>query len=230
MNQPLKRGFFVTATGTDIGKTYVSAGLLRHWRQAGKRISALKPVMSGFDRSQAAASDAGELLQAMGLPVDDAHLDRLAPWRFAAPLSPDMAALREGKTIDPEAVTAFCRRHLENDLDYILVEGVGGVMVPLSESGTVLDWMASLKLPTILVAGSYLGTISHTLTALAVLKMRQISVASVVLNESPVSPVPLSETAAALKQHWGGIDIVCLNRHATASEFSRLAEQLERTA
>jgi dethiobiotin synthetase len=230
MNQPLKRGFFVTATGTDIGKTYISAGLLRHWCRAGKRVSALKPVLSGFDRSRAEASDAGELLQAMGLPVDDAHLDRLAPWRFTAPLSPDMAALREGRTIDPDAVMAFCRQYLENDVDYTLVEGVGGVMVPLSERVTVLDWMASLKLPAILVAGSYLGTISHTLTALAVLKLRQISVAAVVLNESPVSPVPLSETAAALKQHWDGIDIVCVNRPAGQDDFARLAQQLDRAA
>jgi dethiobiotin synthetase len=230
MNRPLKQGFFVTATGTDIGKTYVSAGLLRHWHQAGKRVAALKPVLSGFDRGQAATSDAGELLRAMGLPVDDAHLDRLAPWRFAAPLSPDMAALREGKTIDPEAVAAFCQRQLESDVDYMLVEGVGGVMVPLSGTATVLDWMAGLKLPAILVTGSYLGTISHTLTALAVLKTRHIPVATVVLNESPVSPVPLDETAAVLKRHWDGIDIVCLSRPAGPDDFARLADRLDRTA
>jgi len=85
---------FITATGTDIGKTFVAAGLIRHWRAAGRTVEALKPVVTGFDPAAAAASDPGVLLTALGRPVTPAEIDSLAPWRFTAPLSPDMAARR----------------------------------------------------------------------------------------------------------------------------------------
>ncbi len=230
MSQGRNRAFFVTATGTDIGKTYVSAALLRHWRAAGRHVAALKPVLSGFDQASAQASDAGALLQALGQPVDSAHLDRVAPWRFAAPLSPDMAAAREGKRIDLSAVTDFCRAGVAGDHETILIEGVGGVMVPLSPSATVLDWMEALALPIILVTGSYLGTLSHTLTALTTLAARQLSVAAVVLNESPENPVPLAETAITLKQHWPGLVLAGLSRPATTAEVAHLADLLDGAA
>lgn len=226
MEQSRKRAFFVTATGTDIGKTYVSAALLRHWRRTGDKPVALKPVLSGFDPTAAAESDAGVLLQALGQPVDADHLNRIAPWRFAAPLSPDMAAAREGKAINVADVTAFCRRQVDGDDKIVLIEGVGGVMVPLSAEATVLDWMEALALPVVLVTGSYLGTLSHTLTALSALAARKLPVAAVVLNQSTDSPVPLAETAAVLTQHWPGVVIARLSRPALDDEVAALAALL----
>jgi dethiobiotin synthetase len=157
---------FITATGTDVGKTYVAASLIRHLRQMGRLVDALKPVVSGFDPEQAVASDPGVLLHALGLPVTMAEIDRISPWRFGAALSPDLAARREGRGIDVDAVVAFCQTAIDQRRDILLIEGVGGVMVPLDEQRTILDVMMALQLPLILVAGSYLGTISHTLTAL----------------------------------------------------------------
>ncbi len=86
---------FITATGTDIGKTFVTAGLIRHLRASGREVDALKPVMTGFDPAHPEASDAGVLLAALGRPVTAAEIARISPWRFSAPLSPDMAARRE---------------------------------------------------------------------------------------------------------------------------------------
>jgi dethiobiotin synthetase len=77
--------FFVTATGTDIGKTYVASGLVRHWRAAGRPVDALKPVATGFDPAAAEASDAGVLLAALGRSVTPAEIDRIKPRRVAAP-------------------------------------------------------------------------------------------------------------------------------------------------
>src|ERR1700742_1699063 len=101
--------FFVTATGTDIGKTYVASGLIRHWRAAGHTVDALKPVASGFDPAAAGESDTSVLLMALGRPVGPAEIDGVSPWRFAAPLSPDMAAERESRNIDFDAVVKFSR-------------------------------------------------------------------------------------------------------------------------
>ena len=157
---------FITATGTDVGKTFVAASLIGHFRQMGRLVEAIKPVVSGFDPAQAATSDPGVLLKALGLPVTAQQIERISPWRFRAALSPDLAARREGRSIDVDNVIAFCQSAIERRQDMLLIEGVGGVMVPLDEHRTILDVMMALRLPLILVTGSYLGTISHTLTAL----------------------------------------------------------------
>ncbi len=157
---------FITATGTNVGKTYVAASLIRHLRQMNHAADAIKPVVSGFDPAHAAESDPGTLLTALGLPVTMEAIDRISPWRFGAPLSPDLAARREGRRIDVDQVVGFCQNTIEQRRGVLLIEGVGGVMVPLDEQRTILDVMMALQLPLILVTGSYLGTISHTLTAL----------------------------------------------------------------
>ncbi len=189
---------FITATGTDLGKTFVAASLIRHLRQMGRLVDALKPVVSGFDPEQAATSDPGVLLHALGLPATIPEIERIAPWRFRDALSPDLAAAREGKSIDVDAVVTFCQTAIDQRRDILLIEGVGGVMVPLDTERTILDVMMALQLPLILVAGSYLGTISHTLTALDALYQRGLKVLVTIVSETPGSPVPLDDTVAAI--------------------------------
>jgi dethiobiotin synthetase len=191
---------FITATGTDVGKTFVAASLIRHFRQMGRLVDAIKPVVSGFDPDQAAASDPGVLLHALGLPVTLPEIERISPWRFRAPLSPDLAAQREGRSIDVDTVVSFCQSAIEQRQDILLIEGVGGVMVPLDGERTVLDVMMALELPLILVAGSYLGTISHTLTALDALFQRRLKVMATIVSETPGSAVPLDDTVAAISR------------------------------
>ena len=87
--------FFVTSTGTDIGKTYVGCGLLSHWRAKGRKVDAYKPLLSGFDPAQLVESDAGRLLTALGRPVDAETLDQVSPWRYAAAISADAAAAKD---------------------------------------------------------------------------------------------------------------------------------------
>src|SRR4029079_821594 len=115
---------FIPATGTDIGKTFVAAGLIRHWRAAGRTVEALKPVVTGFDPAAAAASDPGVLLTALGRAVTPAEIDSLAPWRFTAPLSPDMAARRENRPIDFDALIDFSRGAIASAKDILLIEGI----------------------------------------------------------------------------------------------------------
>jgi dethiobiotin synthetase len=187
---------FVTASGTDVGKTYVTLRLIEELTAAGYRVRALKPVASGFDAANPAASDTGALLGAQGLTLAAAHLDTVSPWRFAAPLSPDMAAAREGRSVPFDALVEFCRR--PHDADVTLIEGIGGVMVPIDETHTVLDWIVATGAPALLVVGSYLGTLSHSLTAVAALRARDVRLAGVVVSESAEQPVPVAETAMTL--------------------------------
>jgi len=211
--------FFVTATGTDIGKTYVTAGLIGACRRRSRTVTALKPVVSGFDPLSPESSDPYALMQALDLPAT--ALDRISPWRFAAPLSPDMAAARENRRIDMTDVEGFCREAVATQ-ETVFIEGVGGVMVPLTERDTVLDWMASLRLPLLLVTGSYLGTISHTLTALDVVMRRDLQVACIVVNESDGSTVPLQDTAESIARFSAGVTVATLPRRAKDADFDRL--------
>jgi len=189
---------FITATGTDVGKTYVAASLIRHLRQMGHFVDAIKPIVSGFDPIQAATSDPGMLLTALGRQITAEEIERVSPWRFREALSPDLAAKREGRTIDVDMVLAFCQSSVEHHRGILLIEGVGGIMVPLDEHRTVLDIMMALRLPVILVTGSYLGTISHTLTALDSLFRRDINVLSIIVSETPGSTVPLNDVVETI--------------------------------
>lgn len=188
---------FITATGTGIGKTLVTAALAYQARMQGKRVQALKPVVTGVTPETLAESDPAILLAALDRPLTDANVAAISPFRFAAPLAPAMAAAQEGKRLSLSALAAASKPQ-DDKLDVLLVEGVGGVMVPLARGVTVLDWIARLRYPVILVTGSYLGTISHTLTAVEVLRMRRIPLAGLVVSESEASTVGLSPTAHAI--------------------------------
>jgi dethiobiotin synthetase len=172
---------FITATGTDVGKTFVVASLIRHLRQLGHAVDAIKPIVIGYDPAQAATNDTGALITALGLPF-----------------SPDLAARYEGRSIDVDGVVAFCQNAIARRRDILLIDGVDGIMVPLDEHRTILDVMMALRLPLILVAGSYQGTISHTLTALDSLFRRDMTVLTTIVSETPGSSVPLDDVVTSI--------------------------------
>jgi dethiobiotin synthetase len=219
---------FVTATGTDIGKTFVTAGLIRHLRTAGRPVDAIKPVVSGFDPSAMDGSDPAALAAALGRASTSAEIARISPWRFAAPLAPDEAARRENRAIDFQELVAFCRGAMAARRGVLLIEGIGGVMVPLDEHRTVLDLMSVLRIPVLLVTGSYVGTISHTLTALEVLARRNLDIAAIVVSESEKSAATLDDTVTAIARFADALPLVRLPRlpgtDAAHPAFAQIAE------
>ena len=206
--------FFITATGTGVGKTYVTAALASAFSDRGRSVRVLKPVISGFDEKAPDDSDTAVLLRSLGQPLTVDAIEACSPWRFTDPLSPDMAARRDGRVIDFTALVEFCRDARTGEEDILLIEAVGGAMVPLDDSHTVLDWMAAMGVPVVVVAGSYLGTLSHTLTTVTALKDREIEIAGVVIDESEDSPVPLDETRDTLGRFLPGLNLVLLTRDA----------------
>lgn len=196
----MNKAYFITATGTDSGKTWLTAGLVAACRAQGRAVRALKPVMSGYDPARHAESDIAKV-----------GAGRTA-WCYAAPLSPDRAAAKEGKAIDFDALVAWCRGEIDGNDGLLLIEGVGGVMVPLTARHTVRDWIAALEVPALLVCGSYLGALSHTLSALAALREVGVVPAMIVVNESAGSTVSLGDTLASLTPHVGSIPVVVLGR------------------
>ena len=218
---------FITATGTDIGKTFVAAGLIRFLRARGQKVDALKPVISGFNPAQAGTSDCGVLLRALGLPLTDEEIEDISPWRFKAPLSPDMAAKHENVAIDFEQIVSFSETAIAESEGALVIEGVGGVMAPLDDTHTVLDWIGALDVPSILVAGSYLGSLSHTLSAAAMLNNEGCDLRAIVVSESAGSHVPLYETVATLGRFEEFAELITLPRIAEYDEhpaFEQIAK------
>lgn len=214
---------FIAGAGTGVGKTLVSCLLTAELIAAGCRMRTLKPVETGFDAARPHNSDGALLLRAQGLPVDQAHLRQVTGWHFAAPLSPDMAAAREQRRVDFDALLAFCA---DTPGCVTLIEGVGGVMAPLDEHHTVLDWMQALNPAVVLVTGSYLGALSHTLTAITALATRGLKPAAIVISESADQPVPAARTADTLERFVDGIPLVVLPRLEKKAGAARAPELL----
>jgi dethiobiotin synthetase len=203
---------FVTATGTDIGKTFVACGMIRALRARRRAVDALKPIVTGFEAQAAHMSDTGRLLAALGRPLTPNEIAQVSPFRLRAPLSPDIAARIEGTIIDFKALSTLCRNAISRSKDALIIEGIGGIMVPLDERHTVLDWMIEISVPAILVAGSYVGTLSHTLSALDVLARRRVKVAAVVVSETPGSTATLADAADTIRRFAANIEVFALPR------------------
>ena len=191
---------FITATGSDVGKTQVVASLIRQFRQMGRSVEAIKPIVSGYDPAQAAASDTGILISALALPFTPESIDRISPWRFRTALPPDLAARQEERTIDIDELVVFCQNAVSERRDILLIEGVGGIMTPLDGHRTTLDVMMALQLPLILVTGTYRGAISHTLTALDSLFRRDMNVLATIVSETPASAIALDDVVSAISR------------------------------
>ena len=200
----------MTASGTGIGKTFVTRVLINQLRAVGRRVRALKPIATGFDTDASEPSDTELLLHSLGLDSDAKTIAAISPWRFLEPLSPDMAAAREQTSIAFEQLLSFCETNGEGEVT--LIEGIGGVMVPLDEEHSVLDWIAALGAPALLVVGSYLGTLSHTLTAAGMLRASGVEIAGIIVNESADQPVPIEETAEVVARFAPGVPIRVLHR------------------
>jgi len=222
-------GLFVSAAGTEIGKTFVSCALIHQLRAQHRKVQALKPVISGYDSNEAAASDSGLLLAALGEDPTPENVARISPWRFAMPLSPHMAAKREGRSVSFTPLLRFCQEALAAPGTLTIIEGVGGVMAPVNDEETVLDWMSLLKLPVLLVGGSYLGAISHMLTAAETVLRRDLVLAGIVLSESEGQPVDLWETAETVAHFLPEVKVLTVPRLASyedAPDITRLVNQL----
>jgi dethiobiotin synthetase len=208
---------FIAGAGTDIGKTYVTALLARQLRAADQPVLALKPVASGVPAVRSAgfaATDTAKLLDAQGLKVTAANVEACSPWRFTEPLSPDMAAAAERRTLTLAPLLAWCRQKIAAAPagSAVLIEGVGGVMSPMAADALNLHLIKALACPVVLVTGSYLGALNDALAALEALKAHKAPVSAVVLNESALSTVDFEATLDTLSRFAPDYPITTLRR------------------
>src|SRR6266550_2096629 len=170
-------GLFITATDTGVGKTMITAAIARVLRNQGKRVAVCKPIATGcVHRREGLVSEDAEFLAHHS---NTRHpLDLICPQRYAEPLAPSLAAERANQPLDWSSINRSLQL-LSRDADILLVEGVGGAMVPLDAKHTVLDLAQWLRLPTVIVARPSLGTINHTLLTAAALRSVNVNLAGV---------------------------------------------------
>ncbi|HEX3736609.1 MAG TPA: dethiobiotin synthase [Solirubrobacterales bacterium] len=203
------RGLFVTATGTEVGKTVVAAVLARTLADEGKRVAVFKPTLTGMDEfpsydEATAAESAADLPDQAVLRVaarSSQSDDEIVPYRFDPPMSPHLAAGLAGEEIDPEQVMRAARAAADG-VDAIVCEGVGGLLVPLSPSWTVRSFAVELGYPVVVVSPPGLGAINHALLTVESARSVGLEVAAIVLNPWPEDPTQIEadnrETIAAL--------------------------------
>lgn len=219
------RGIFITGTDTGVGKTLVSAGLLRALRQAGSDAVPMKPVQTGCVRRHGiwVAPDLEYSLKAAGLNPTREELARMAPYCFRQPCSPHLAARLAGRKISLLRVRSSLR-WLQSAHDFVVVEGAGGVLVPLDDKRTMVDMMKTLGLPIVLVARPGLGTINHTLLSIRALRQAGLAVMAVVLNQTEPGRRPgvIERDNPKAIERMGGVQVVAsLGFGMTASRAAR---------
>ena len=160
-------GYFVTATDTGVGKTFITAALAAALRARGRDVAVLKPVQSGATSTDPAG--------------DAALLGADCIYAFAAPLAPLVAARYEGRTIEAGPILARAAE-LAREHELLLVEGAGGLLVPLADGFDLADLAVAIGLPLIVVARAGLGTVNHTLLTIEAARGRGLEVTGVVLN------------------------------------------------
>ncbi|MEI6971536.1 MAG: dethiobiotin synthase [bacterium] len=187
---PIKaNSIFITGTDTGVGKTMVAAAILSVLRGRGIDAVPMKPIQTGCTSRNGllTAPDLKFSLAAAGLKPDRSEMIHLAPYRFRPACSPHLAARLARRTISTDVIS----RHfaiLQASHDFVVIEGAGGVLVPIGPGQTMLDVMRKLGSPVILVARPGLGTINHTLLSLRALRGAGLDVAGVVFNEATPGP------------------------------------------
>jgi dethiobiotin synthetase len=206
------RGLFVTGTDTGAGKSVLAAALVAAIAAAGEPVRAHKPVLTGLDTPP---GDAGEwppdhelLAAACGMAPE-----QVAPLRYGPAVSPHLAAQLEGRPLDPPALLAAARRAGEPDDGVepaLIVEGVGGLLVPLTGHYAVRDLVADLGLPLVVAARPGLGTINHTLLTLEAARAAGLDVRAVVLTPWPAQPDAIERSNHATIAHLGAVEVQTL--------------------
>ncbi|MCM3628208.1 dethiobiotin synthase [Paenibacillus glycanilyticus] len=210
MNQAIAKtnlsGLFVTGTDTGVGKTIVAAAIAASLRAEGLNIGVWKPVQSG-EKIGSGLTDAERLLHLAG--IED-RPEVVAPFTFEAPVTPMLAAKQSGVTLTLKGLIN-AGAPLIDRYQALIVEGAGGVAVPLTEDALVADFISELRMPALIVARSGLGTINHTLLTASYLKQLGIDIIGVIMNDIESAEAiddPSIATNAELIEQYGGLKVL----------------------
>jgi dethiobiotin synthetase len=198
------RGVFVTGTGTEVGKTVVAAAIARTQLAVGRSVAVFKPAVTGL--AEDGEPDHELLRRASASPQSE---DQIAPYRYDVAASPHLAAELAGERIEPPRLLRAAHRAAQS-ADFLVCEGVGGLMVPLAPGYLVRDLARELGLPLVVAAAPGLGTINHTLLTLEAARSAGLEVVCVVLTPWPLAPDPVQSSNRRTLESLGGVPVAVL--------------------
>ncbi len=196
-------GFFITATDTGVGKTSVSCAIARYLVERDRDIRVCKPVETGVDILPVGESDAERLQWAAR---SGQEISAISPLRLDEPLAPLVSAKRNGVTVCYKTLTRQVKEQIEGH--FSLVEGAGGLLVPLCEGQTIRDLATDLGLPLLVVIRPDLGTLNHSLLTFEAARSTGLEIAGYVINRMPENPGPAETTVAETLAAF--TDVPCL--------------------
>lgn len=225
------RGFFITGTDTGVGKTVVTGAIARCLSAKGIKVGVFKPIATGCERRREGlvSRDAEFLAHCSN---SEQSLEEINPIRYSEPLAPLVAAERSRRQVDFTLIEQAYTNVVSNN-DLVLVEGIGGLMVPIERDYMVLDLMEDMALPVIIVAASRLGTINHTLLTIQACQQRSLQVAGVVINKyNPEQADLAEETNPRVISNVGQVRIIAVIPYdkSTCVEKGRLGPEITAAA
>lgn len=205
----MSKSIFITGIDTDAGKSYVTGWLAKTLAEKGKKVATMKFIQTG-NRGRSEDIEVHRRIMGYKLP-EDTDLTT-APVIFTYPASPHLSAKIDGRPIDFDAIERS-REVLESCYDIVLIEGAGGLMVPLGEDMLTIDYPTAHALPVILVTNGRLGSISHTILSLEAIKSRGLELESVIYNryfdtDPIISPDTHSYIGSYLARHFPGVKMI----------------------
>lgn len=200
----MNHGIFITGTDTGVGKTLVAAALALHLKKRGLSVGVMKPIETGRSAGRESRSDAVRL---RSIIESEEPLGAICPYSFEPPVAPLTAAQLDGQTINPDTIRRIYRL-LSSRYECMVVEGVGGVHVPITRNSNVMDLVKLLRLPVVVVGRSGLGGINHALLTIDALRRKRIQLIALVLNRpdpvrSDLARAQERSTVAILRKQAG---------------------------
>ena len=174
------KNIFITSTGTNIGKTYCTVEILKEMLNRKVLFNAYKPILSGFDICNIKDSDSYKILKTNNKEPEIEDIKEISPWLFEKPIAPSIAAKKENKSLKYNDVLEWCLKKSDNNIMNIF-EGAGGLLVPIEKIKTLLDLMKDLNSKVVLVVGNYLGSVSHTLSAIQNLQHANLQIINIII-------------------------------------------------
>ena len=218
---------FVTGTDTGVGKTLVTAALARHFTEKGLKVGVMKPIETGVSDPRKLGTDA-ELLSWASESTDPDEL--ISPYRYELPLAPCQAASAAKKSIDVEKIVA-AYDELRIDKDLVLVEGAGGLMVPIRGGFIMADLARQLNMPLLIITHPRLGTLNHTLLTTFAARAMELEISGYLVNQMPSNPGEAEKQAPHLLSSLASADLLGVLSEFDGSDKDKvaaLAEEIEK--
>tara|TARA_A100001011_G_scaffold390887_1_gene475197 strand:- start:891 stop:1580 length:690 start_codon:yes stop_codon:yes gene_type:complete len=188
-----KKNIFITSTGTNLGKTYCLVEILKELAKKKIMANGYKPILSGFNSNNIADSDSYKILQTRNIIPDINLIKEITPWLFKSPIAPSIAAMKEKKTLKYKEVLKWCLEK-SNKSGINIFEGAGGIYVPIEGKKTILNLMQELECKVVLIVGNYLGSVSHTISAIKNIQHENIEIINVIINKNTDNNINIQDT------------------------------------